>query len=79
MDYCIFHLLQEVIKWKIALLMKKWISLEEAAEHLGIKPVTIRSWIRNNKDIPAHKIGKQWKFKRSELDAWVKSGKSAIE
>ena len=58
---------------------EKWISLEEAAEHLGIKPVTIRSWIRNNKDIPAHKIGKQWKFKRSELDAWVKSGKSAIE
>lgn len=35
---------------------EKWISLEEAAEHLGIKPVTIRSWIRNNKDIPAHKI-----------------------
>lgn len=29
---------------------EKWISLEEAAEHLGIKPVTIRSWIRNNKD-----------------------------
>ena len=47
---------------------EKWISLEEAAEHLGIKPVTIRSWIRNNKDIPAHKIGKQWKFKRSELE-----------
>lgn len=58
---------------------EKWISIDEAADHLGIKPVTIRSWIRNNKDIPAHKIGKQWKFKRSELDAWVKSGKSAIE
>ena len=29
--------------------------------------------------IPAHKIGKQWKFKCSELDVWVKSGKSAIE
>ena len=58
---------------------EKWISLEEAADYLGIKPVTIRSWIRNNNDIPAHKIGKQWKFKRSELDAWVKSGKSAIE
>lgn len=58
---------------------EKWISLEEAAEYLGIKPVTIRSWIRNNKDIPAHKIGKKWKFKCSELDAWVKSGKSAIE
>ena len=57
---------------------EKWISLEEAAEHLGVKPITIREWIRKNNGIPAHKIGKQWKFKRSELDVWVKSGKSAI-
>lgn len=34
---------------------EKWISIDEAADYLGIKPVTIRSWIRNNKDIPAHK------------------------
>ena len=27
--------------------------------------------------IPAHKIGRQWKFKKEELDEWVKSGKSA--
>ena len=57
---------------------EKWISIEEAAEHLGVKPVTIRGWIRKGKDIPAHKIGKAWKFKCSELDVWVKSGKSAI-
>lgn len=58
----------------------KWISIEEAAEYLGIKPVTLRRWIRNKKDgIPANKIGKQWKFKVSELDEWVKSGKSAID
>lgn len=56
----------------------KWISIEEAAEYLGIKPGTIRGWIRNKKDIPAHKVGKQWKFKYSELDEWVSSGKSAL-
>lgn len=56
---------------------EKWISIDEAAEHLGVKTVTIRDWIRKGKDIPAHKIGKQWKFKISELDAWVKSGQSA--
>ena len=54
------------------------INIDEAAEYLGVKPGTIRGWIRNNKGVPAHKIGKQWKFKCSELDAWVKSGKSAI-
>lgn len=57
----------------------KWISIEEAADYLGVKSVTVRGWIRNGKGIPAHKIGKQWKFKASELDAWVKSGKSAID
>ena len=57
----------------------KWISIEEAADYLGIKPVTLRGWIRNEKNVPAHKIGKQWRFKRSELDQWVKSGESAIE
>ncbi len=57
---------------------EKWISLEEAANHLGVTKDTIRNWIKKT-DIPAHKIGKLWKFKRSELDTWVKSGKSAID
>lgn len=57
----------------------KWIGIEETAEYLGIKPITIRDWIKKDIGIPAHKIGKQWKFKLSELDTWVKSGKSAIE
>lgn len=46
--------------------------------YLGVKVDTIRAWIKKT-DIPAHKIGKLWKFKISELDEWVKSGKSAIE
>lgn len=56
-----------------------WINIDEAATYLGVKPVTVRDWIRKEKGIPAHKIGKQWKFKISELDAWVKSGESAME
>ena len=55
-----------------------WISLEEAAIYLGVSQITIREWIKKEIGIPAHKIGKQWKFKMSELDEWVKSGKSAI-
>lgn len=57
---------------------ENWISITEAAMHLGVKVDTIRAWIKKT-DIPAHKIGKLWKFKISELDEWVKSGKSAIE
>lgn len=57
----------------------RWVSIEDAAEYLGIRPITIRDWIKKGKGIPAHKIGKKWKFKYSELDIWVKSGQSAIE
>lgn len=56
----------------------KWISINEAADYLGVSKDTIRNWIRKDSAIPAHKIGKLWKFKRSELDLWVKSGKSSL-
>ncbi|MBQ2990910.1 MAG: helix-turn-helix domain-containing protein [Clostridia bacterium] len=57
---------------------ESWVGINEAAAHLGVAKDTIRNWIKRT-DIPAHKIGKLWKFKLSELDEWVKSGKSAID
>lgn len=56
---------------------EKWIGIEEAAEYMDVTKDTVRNLIKKT-DIPAHKIGKLWKFKKSELDAWIKSGRSAI-
>lgn len=56
---------------------ENWIGTEDAAKYLDVKIATIRKWLKDNK-LPAHKIGKLWKFKKSELDEWVKSGKSAL-
>lgn len=58
---------------------ENYIGLEEAAVYLNIRPVTLRKWIKQKADLPAYKIGRLWKFKRSELDAWVNSGKSATK
>ena len=55
---------------------KQWISIEELSEYLGISAVTIRFWIRSGKDIPAARIGRQWRFRISDIDEWIKSGKS---
>lgn len=55
---------------------KQWISIEELPEYLGISAVTIRFWIRSGKDIPAVRIGRQWRFRISDIDEWIKSGKS---
>ncbi|MDR1147360.1 MAG: helix-turn-helix domain-containing protein [Spirochaetaceae bacterium] len=53
-----------------------WSSLEKTAEHIGVNKDTIRNWIEKGV-IPAYKVGKQWKFKISEIDEWIRSGESA--
>jgi DNA binding domain, excisionase family len=57
----------------------RWIGIEEAANYLGVNKDTIRNWIKKDTGIPAHRIGKLWKFKKSELDIWVKSGQAAMD
>lgn len=52
-----------------------YIGLEEAAEYLGVKPVTLRKWLKSMPELPKYQIGKLWKFKKSELDMWVQSRK----
>lgn len=55
---------------------ERWSGLEEIAQHLGVSKDTIRTWIKRD-NIPHHKIGRQYKFKISEVDSWVESGQSA--
>lgn len=55
---------------------ERWVSLEDIATHLDICKDTIRAWIKKG-TIPYHKIGRQYKFRVSEVDAWVESGRSA--
>ena len=54
---------------------EKWLSVEEIAEHLGISKETVYRWLETKK-IPAHRIGKLWKFQISEINEWVRSGGS---
>jgi excisionase family DNA binding protein len=52
---------------------ERWLSVDEIAAHLGVNPDTIYKWI-TRRQMPAHKVGKLWKFLASEIDAWVKGG-----
>ena len=53
----------------------RWLSVEEIADYLGVKRDTVYKWIERKK-MPAHKVGSLWKFKREEIDAWVRSGEA---
>lgn len=55
---------------------EQWLSVEEIASHLGISKDTVYAWI-NKKKMPAHRIGRLWKFKITEVDHWVRSGGAA--
>lgn len=54
----------------------RWLSVDEIAAYLGVKRDTIYKWI-DRKKLPAHKVGILWKFRKEEIDAWVRSGEAA--
>lgn len=56
--------------------VERWLNVEEIAKHIGCSKDTIRAWIKKN-TIPFHKVGRHFKFKISEIDKWIESGKSA--
>jgi excisionase family DNA binding protein len=55
---------------------ERWLSVEEIAEHLGISKDTVYTWIAKQQ-MPAHKVGRLWKFKMVEVDNWVLAGDAA--
>ena len=55
---------------------ESWLSAEEIAAHLGVTKDTVYVWIAD-KAMPAHKIGRLWKFQASEVDDWVRGGGTA--
>lgn len=50
-----------------------WVSVDQIAEHLGVTRDSIYRWI-DRKGLPAHRVGRLWKFKVSEVDDWVRAG-----
>jgi excisionase family DNA binding protein len=46
------------------------------ALHVGVAKDTIYRWIET-RTLPAHRVGRLWKFKLSEVDDWVRAGHAA--
>jgi len=51
----------------------RWLSVDEIAGYLGIKRDTVYKWI-DEKAMPSHRVGRYWKFRKDEIDMWVRSG-----
>jgi excisionase family DNA binding protein len=48
-----------------------WLSADDIAVHLGVTKDTVYTWIAE-KGMPAHKVGRLWKFQSAEVDDWVR-------
>ncbi len=53
----------------------RWLSVDDIAAYLGLKRDTVYRWI-SERNMPGHKIGRLWKFRKEEVDKWVKSGEA---
>ncbi len=50
---------------------KEVMNTDEAAQFLGLKPLTMREFAKRGM-IPTKKIGKQWRFVKADLLAWLR-------
>ena len=58
--------------------VEKLSTLKDVMEYLGVGRDTILQWI-SKRNMPAYKVGRLWKFKLSEVDKWIRSGRAADE
>lgn len=55
---------------------KPWVSVEGVAKHLGLARNSVCHWIER-RGLPSHRIGRVWRFKRSQVDTFVDAGGAA--
>jgi len=51
---------------------EKYISMKEVCEYLSVQRQTVLNWI-TQKNFPAVKVGKFWRFKLSDIEDWIKA------
>lgn len=51
----------------------RWLSVKEIYSYIGVSSYTVYRWIKTH-ETPVHRMGRLFKFKISEIDAWVKAG-----
>ena len=49
---------------------ERWVGVEEVAAHLGVGKESVYRWVESRR-LPAHRVGRLFRFRLSEVDAWV--------
>jgi len=51
----------------------RWLSVDEICKYLGVSSDTVYRWI-DRFGMPAHRMGRLWKFKKDQVDSWIQAG-----
>jgi len=54
-------------------LLDRWLSIKKICVYLGVSDDTVYRWVKTH-EMPTSKMGQLFKFKISEIAAWVKAG-----
>jgi len=55
---------------------ERWVGVEDVTVHLGVNKDSVYRWIEKM-GLPAHRLGRLFRFKFSEVDEWVKLSRTA--
>lgn len=55
--------------------MDSWMTLEEVAQYLKVSRDSIYRLAQKG-EIPASKVGNLWRFKKDEIDKWMKENRN---
>ena len=50
--------------------MNEILTLDEMKKYLRVHEMTLYRWVKNG-IVPGFKVGGRWRFKKSEVDAWI--------
>lgn len=54
--------------------LEKWVSLSDICDHLNLSRDTVKKMVKQQ-NMPGYKVDRQWRFKISEVDAWIRSNR----
>lgn len=50
---------------------ERWVGVADMSTHLGVAKDSVYRWI-DERGLPAHRVGRLFRFKLSEIDEWVR-------
>ena len=53
--------------------MNELMTLDELAQYLRLSKITLYKMSKKGR-IPANKVGRQWRYRKEEIDKWMKEG-----